>query len=151
MPHIFHCLHWSHAGVHTICLLQEYLSDDVTILTDTGDAQFNAMKLKLPEKTGYVLRAVRLASAYIAEHVALLYLNHAPHPPEAIHVHIQAKPTHCAKHVSQLGHSMHSLPNSDPAPAPFHQPLSPKPSRFLQFGVQCYCPSAAAVLNDTDL
>ena len=36
-----------------LCLLQEYLTDDVTILVDTGDAQFNAMKLKLPEKTGY--------------------------------------------------------------------------------------------------
>lgn len=35
---------------------QEYLTDDVTILTDTGDAQFNAMKLKLPEKTGYALQ-----------------------------------------------------------------------------------------------
>lgn len=34
-------------------LLQEYLTDDVTILVDTGDAQFNAMKFKLPEKTGY--------------------------------------------------------------------------------------------------
>ena len=34
-------------------MLQEYLTDDVTLLTDTGDAQFNAMKLKLPEKTGY--------------------------------------------------------------------------------------------------
>lgn len=34
-------------------LLQDYLSDDVTLLVDTGDAQFNAMKLKLPEKAGY--------------------------------------------------------------------------------------------------
>ena len=48
---------YSHIDTHTICLLQEYLTDDVTILTDTGDAQFSAMKLKLPEKTGYVLRA----------------------------------------------------------------------------------------------
>ncbi|KAL3146995.1 Pyruvate decarboxylase 2 [Trebouxia sp. C0009 RCD-2024] len=33
--------------------LQEYLTDDVTILVDTGDALFNTMKLNLPEKTGF--------------------------------------------------------------------------------------------------
>ncbi len=35
-----------------LCILQDWLHDDVTLLTDTGDAQFNAMKLKLPEKAG---------------------------------------------------------------------------------------------------
>ncbi|KAL0043633.1 hypothetical protein WJX79_010486 [Trebouxia sp. C0005] len=33
--------------------LQDWLHDDVTLLTDTGDAQFNAMKLKLPEQAGF--------------------------------------------------------------------------------------------------
>ncbi len=33
-------------------MAQDWLHDDVTLLTDTGDAQFNAMKLKLPEKAG---------------------------------------------------------------------------------------------------
>ena len=35
-----------------VLLLQDWLHNDVTLLTDTGDAQFNAMKLKLPEKAG---------------------------------------------------------------------------------------------------
>lgn len=33
-------------------LLQDSLDDNTTVLSDTGDAQFNAMKLKLPEKAG---------------------------------------------------------------------------------------------------
>ena len=53
-------LDWSKTDVHAAryllidwsCMLQDWLHDDVTLLTDTGDAQFNAMKLKLPGKAG---------------------------------------------------------------------------------------------------